>query len=514
MGDYLKLVPKKKSVAMMFKRQKTPMLIFRHGHIAITQYRPGDNMEFERALSVFNEMNFTSDMKVGVYVPELKEFRIPRGFDIHLLAKYFSHYHVLIDNQAYPADKIDSQLLSPPRDDFQRVGLSFLCSQGEFKKNSIYTTLMITSSPGSGKTYLGAATSIFMQARAVIICPIKRVMEEWRKAYTTFTTIKDSEILFVEGSDTCKKIAKGKYAHIKVFVFSTDTIISYDAKYGHMATIDLLSSTNAYLKIVDEVHKDLKAVSIIEGLSNFHMNFYMSATPKRTNKKEKWIFYTIYRNVPKFGKNFKTQDEKHINVVVKTYRFIPTTQQQKRMITLRTGWLNSNSYERELINAPLEQKQDLIISIFAMLNWSKKLLKKDNKILFLVKTIEGTAFVQELCEKIFPGETSRYYGSLSQSEKTKALKARVICATDASMGTGVDLSDENNRPTLQFVHNLKTYSNEIDAEQLPGRARAMKDCEVYYIEYVNVSYKKTIKQFEAREKTLQSISKTGKIEYV
>ena len=41
----------------------------------------------------------------------------------------------------------------------------------------------------------------------------------------------------------------------------------------------------------------------------------------------------------------------------------------------------------------------------------------------------------------------------------------------------------------------------------------MNDTEVYYVEFVNTSYYKTMKQFDAREEVLKKISKTGKISY-
>ena len=510
-SEYIQLKPKKTSLKQMFNRKKQKMLIFRHGHIAITDYELGDKPDFEKSLSVFNEMNWTYERKVGIYIPEIREFRIPRGYDIHQLASHFRGYPVMVDNDAYYADKIDSMLLVPPRDDLQRVALSFLCSQGEFKNNTIYTTLMLDQNVGTGKTYTGIAASCFMQARVVIISPMKKLIDQWRDSVLDFTNIQEHEILEVSGSKMCKKILNGEYEHIKIFIFSVDTIVSFADTYGYMKTMDMMESTHAYLKIIDEIHKDLKAVSLIEGVCNFRMNFYMSATPMRTQKKERWIFKNCYKNVPRFGGKFMTEDEKHINVAVKFYSWQPSPFQIKRMVQARTKWLNSNSYERELINSNAMQQESFKHSIVSMLTWAQRLLREGNKILFLTKTIDGTAYAQAVASTIFnPDTVTRYYGSMNDLDKIEALRGTVICATASSMGTGADLKDENGRPVLQFV---LTYSNEIDAVQLSGRARKMNDTEVYYVEFVNTSYYKTMKQFDAREEVLKKISKTGKISY-
>ncbi|MCM1232596.1 MAG: DEAD/DEAH box helicase family protein [Muribaculaceae bacterium] len=504
--SFFQLIPKKYSVQAVLSRTHDKALIFRHGHIAITDYKMGDNPEFEKSLSSFDDVRWRYVMKAGYYIPELKEFRVNRGYDLGMLASFFKGYDVRVENDAYPADKVKIDLLAAPRDDFQRVGLTFMCSQEEYRKNSRYTQLMIDADTGDGKTYLGVATGCFMQARQIVFVPIEAVMQQWKESYLKFTSLKEKEVKIVQGSDTCRKILDGKYKDVKVFIFSVDTVVSFCERFGPLETIDMLRATNCYMKIVDEVHKDMRANAMIEALCNFHMNYYMSATPGRAQSKENWIFKTCYRNVPRFGSKFKVQEEKHINILVKKYKFSPTTAQIGRMVQKRKGWLNGKSYERELLNASDDQKEDFINSVRAMLNWSKKFLKTGNKILILCETIDGTAVMKELAEEIFPGEVSRYYGSMNKAEKQPAKEKTVICATVSSLGTGADI------PGIQHVHNITTYANWISVIQTAGRARKLKDgTQVFYIEYVNFSYLKTIRQYEKRKPTLIKKSRTGKI---
>lgn len=507
---FFELIPKRYTTGLQLHKIHDKLITFHHGYIAIHDYHMGDCPEFEKELSVFNESRWKYEFKGGYYVKTLNELRINRGYNTSRLSMHFKGYNFKVVNDAYPADKIDIKLTVPPKDDFQRVGLTFMCSQDEFKKNSHYTQMLIDGMPGKGKTFLGVATSCFMQARTIVFVPIEKVMHQWKESFLDFTSLREDEILLVKGSPMCKKILAGKYEDVKVFIFSVDTLVSFHDRYGDLETIEMLHNTNCYMKIVDEVHKDMKAITLIEAMCNFHMNYYMSATPGRAQRKENWMFKTLFRNMPRYGSDFDTKAEEHLNIMVKQYRFLPTHQQIKRMVNARKGWLNGKQYEKELFLSPDDQKEDFVNSVIGMLKWSKGLLKKGNKILILCDTVDGTEYLQDIAKTLFPkNEVSRYYGALKKDEKEAALKATVICATISSLGTGADIAG------IQHVYNITTYTNWITTVQTAGRARKLPDgTMVWYIEFVNASYLKTWRQFNKRKPELAKRSRTGKIVFV
>lgn len=355
-------------------------------------------------------------------------------------------------------------------------------------------------------TYLGIASTAFLSSRAVIIVPFSKLLKQWKDDFLSFTSLTEDEILIVQGSKECYKIMNGEYPDVKVFIFMVDTIQSFVDKYGNMAAIDMFAETNAYIKIVDEVHRDIKALSMIEALCNFRMNYYMSASPGRTEEREDWIFHTLFRNIPKFGANFETQDEKHINILIKKYHFTPSSQQIGRIINKRTG-MNTLSYETELLHAEEPYKESFEQSLITMLKWTKGLLAKDHRLLILAKTVGMLEYIQTIVEKVFPGETSLYHGKMKPKEKEEALKSTVIIATSGSLGTGANVKN------LQHCYNCGTYSGKIEAIQTCGRLRALpnKSLSSVYVEFVNYGWKKTVKQYEKRKKHLLSRSKTGKI---
>ena len=187
------------------------------------------------------------------------------------------------------------------------------------------------------------------------------------------------------------------------------------------------------------------------------------------------------------------------------YRFIPNASQVKRMVHPRTKWLNGNAYEKELLAASDEQS-DFYAKLIAMFRWSSRVVRDGNRILILCNSVEGTARMKEVAETVFPGEVAQYYGGMKPKEKERALEYRVICATSKSLGTGADI------PNLQHIYNVASYSSWIDAVQLPGRGRRLKDgSQVVYIELVNYGYLKTFRQFEKRKPILARNTRTGKI---
>lgn len=660
MDDFITLNPIDECAKMEINRITRNEVILRHGHIAITNYRLGDNEAFEKSLSKWDAMYYRYVMMGGYYVKRLREFRINRGYDLNRLKYYFPKHYYRIDNDAYPSDNLDVKLLVPPRDDFQKVAITFMACQGEYKENLYFTQQMIDMPTGKGKaqpddtliptptgwkrldelkvgdevfnwngdpvpilgiypqyglqktyevvfsdgrrtrcnpehlwevyqldngdpivvsaeellqnmidghayyvrlpemvrypnhdemlhgkvliitsirlvrptfqrciliddprhvylteqyipthnTYLGTASAAVWSGGCVVFIPIGKLLPQWRDSFLEYTSFTKNEIMIVKGSDKCEKIRKGEYPDTKVFLFSTETFNSYHDRYGDLKTIEMLKKTRAHIKIVDEVHRNMGICSKIEALSNFHINYYMSASPGRADRKEDRIFELSYLNIPKFGSDFMRESEKHINIIIKKYDFEPTNDQIRLMYNPKVG-LNGRSYEKVLTTAPMIQRESFDQSLRVMFNWSKSLLVAGNKILVLTNTIAGTEYVKRIAEEFFPGEAESYYSSKNKDEKEEALNKTVIIATEGSLGTGADIKG------IQHVYNIITYSNKIGAVQYPGRGRQMNDgTPIIYVEFVNMTYRKTYNQYLARKPYLVEVAKDRKIRVV
>ena len=355
-------------------------------------------------------------------------------------------------------------------------------------------------------TYCGTAITALRKTRALVIVPLAKLLPQWAESFTNFTSVKEDEILMIQGGKKCNEILEGKHKDKKVFIAMIDTIAAFNKRYGDIKTMDLLSATRAEIKIVDEIHLDLKAISMLEAMSNFKYNYYMSATPGRTDGKENWMFKQLFYHVPKFGGNFKTQEEKHLNIMVKRYYFTPTQKQINRMVNRKVG-INTKLYEKELIYSPPEVRKSFQESLKLMLSWANSQVKEGNKIMILGQSIDFLKYMYEIIQEVIPAdECGLYYGGMKEVEKEESLKKKVIVATTSTLGTGADIKG------LQFVINAATYSSWVMVTQVSGRLRKLSDgTPTVYIELVNFGYLKTIKQFENRKPHLLKASRSNKI---
>ena len=65
-------------------------------------------------------------------------------------------------------------------------------------------------------------------------------------------------------SEQVMRIMHGEHSDKKVFIFMVDTLVAFQKTYGNLAMIDMLRMTNAYTKIMDEIHLEMKALSMID----------------------------------------------------------------------------------------------------------------------------------------------------------------------------------------------------------------------------------------------------------
>ena len=91
------LTPKYEGTRQLLNQHHEKAIIFRHSHIAITDYHMGDNREFEKSLSVWDKIRWKYDLIGGYYVKPLKEFRVNRAFNVEQLKRFFPYYEIKVE---------------------------------------------------------------------------------------------------------------------------------------------------------------------------------------------------------------------------------------------------------------------------------------------------------------------------------------------------------------------------------------------------------------------------------
>ena len=485
--------------------QNHTIIIIRQGHIAITNYKLGDNPKFEKSLSTWNDMYYRYEVVGYCYAKEFKELRINRNYDIFKLQYYFPNVKIIYDNTPSSFERIKVKLLAAPRDDIQKLCVTFLAGAGKYEWTNNYTQKFVQLRPGSGKTYSMCTVTSYFGMKTVIVMPMSILLEQWIDSYCEFTSIDKSDIIVIKGSKKCEQLRNGKYTDKKVYLFLIDTIMSYYDTHGAYKTMMMLEATHAGILGIDECHLNFRALSILLAMQNFKLTIFLTASPDRTERKESMMFKTLFHDIPTFGENVFHKDEKYLNVMVKHYNWTPSVSAMHKMNT-KMG-MNTKTYESELINANPNERKDFDTSFRKMLRWALKQMKPTHRMLVLCNTIDGTKYLKSLCDlETDPESVSIYYGTMPAAEKNTAMTKRIICATASSCGTGFDM------PNMTYCFNIMTYSSTVSATQLSGRVRKPKDGSPgVYVEFLNVGYHKCMNQYKSRKSKLTEQTPKGKI---
>lgn len=478
-------------------KNKQKLILVKHGHIAITDYKLGDNWEFEKLLSVWIKTHFKYSMIGGYYVKYLRELRIPRGFDMHLLKRHFPDREFKLYQTTTKHESIKIDLKTAPRTDIQVVAISHMICAKPYEHLYKYTQQLITMDTGEGKSYSTIASIAFHAARAIIIAPTVRIADQWKEYFIQYTDIPEKKVVVVSGKASCDRILNNENNEW-IYIFINKTLSDYLTRRGPYNTEKMLANTKAKIKVVDEVHRNMKSIVALDALSNFKMNYYLTASAGRADKVEDRIFSRCFKLVPMCN-GIKTKEEAHINVIIKKYHFPVPHQIRSEIVVPRVG-MNSNLYENALFSYAKDQ---LLNEFDFIMKWISKHNPSNNKILILTATINGIEQMQKHIQKKYPDKkVTTYHSNLSKVEKESFTDGDIIIATDKGSGYGVDI------PGVQFMINILTYSNKQGAIQFKGRLRKMEE-EVYYFELVNWAFDKTYQQYMSRKPHLKSNAKKG-----
>ena len=250
---------------------------------------------------------------IGLYYDKKnKELRIQRGYPETSLENIFPDRYISHSNEVYDHDKINISLTSAPRDYKQEHILAFMLGQQPYQFTRKYSQVYVDLDTGEGKTFCGIAAMCYYQCRGVIFIPaISKIGDQWIDSIDKFTTLKRNEYLYVKGSEMCKKIIKGEYKNVKIFVVPRSTILSFVKKYDDDWSMveRLVQAMNVGIKIIDEAHMDFNTIVNIDCFTNIGKTYYMSSSPSRSEKQERIIYKKVFRDVPQHGKKLKTKEQ-------------------------------------------------------------------------------------------------------------------------------------------------------------------------------------------------------------
>lgn len=318
----------------------------------------------------------------------------------------------------------------------------------------------LATATGSGKTVSSIASIVEYGKAAVVI--VSGLQDQWIRQFKHFTNIKD-RIYLVQGYQSLIRLMESDFKP-DVIVFSLETLRLYVLAGGNYAALPKFSEFLKYMgigiKIMDEVHLNFHAQTIIDMHSNVRNNIYLTATFNATNRYTRKIMDLIYPKHMRYGED---SFSKYIDVYCYTFK----GEVPEKVCSLLRGYMHSR-YERYLLKRKtfLHRYFESRISPIIQEHYINKRKAGDRMALYFARLTMVDAAYKYLSKAYPKLNVVIYVGGVED----KAIeKADIIITTPKKSGTGTDIKG------LIFVLNTVSFKTPIATDQLRGRLRELKD---------------------------------------
>jgi len=361
------------------------------------------------------------------------------------------------------------------------------------------TMLACELQTGKGKTYLAIKASILRKKPFLVCCT--GLVDQWIDNILEKTTIVRDEIYVLQEADSiinlCNMIDEGKPLP-KVLVASIPTLRSYiladSHPYNTLPTYEyILDRVGVGTVIHDEFHLDFKANTIIDLYSNTEVNYYLSATARRSNKQEKRMFNLIYPSEIFGGKN---EYDKYVDISLCSYKL--STGRPDKYFQSYYGYLHSK-YE------------DILIKDKGLLNQFIVMIERILYPHFFSVYEPGQARCviyaasKQMCrcirDLLFIKYSQFDIRTYLTGEKAINLEADVIIGTSKGIGVGKDV------PKLAIILNTISFAADSRLEQMVGRLRKIPGIECKYFDMYNETVPDQVRHMYSKTKIYKKLAR-------
>lgn len=456
-------------------------LYIKRSHLELVPYSLGESLTLERKLSLFNYIEKKVTMELFKYNPDEKTLCIPKGFSVEETLNYLAMDTIVEIDVVDVTDKTpqgrDIELSIRPgigaRDEHQIKSISFLVE----KDSKVQRFLNIDT--GYGKTFCTIKAISIIGKCAMIVMANSNLMKQWIDSLKEFTYIKENEIEIISGRDTIQKAINSK-EKAKIYICSTQTlsIMSVENKLN-----EFVEKCGIGIKVIDEAHEMMAAVTLIENGCDVYNNFYLTATPERSDTREAILYNRITKTFERFGAyTSEILQYVHVkNILINTY----PTPWHKRMCNTKQGF-SAMLYEKFIFKSDRKKTFFYLICKYVC----SKILKSDPdaKILIVLSIKENINEIARLFRQNDGIQCGIFTTDTSPEFKKKQLSKNIILSTLKSSGAGMDIKG------LRCIINFVPFKSTVLLHQLMGRLRYIEGKALFYFNIVDEGYENIVRQ--------------------
>lgn len=469
-------------------------ILVRRTCIELHGYEMGDYPSLEWQFTIRDPVYFTSTTRCMWYDQENQILKIPRGYSIPRLEKYFG----IEASMDYSSDNYRTigpiKLKKAPRDNTQIEAIKFILAMDQYKQNEYKSQLSLNLNTGKGKTYCAVASMAYMGICPIIIANGKSVLTQWADFICQYTDILPEEICIIDGTPGIAKLYAIDPTRYKVFLSTHATLLSYASMSSWNAISTLFNYLGIGLKYYDEAHRNFENMFMIDAHSNTYRTLYITATMNRSSREEDQMFQIYFNGVPSIDL-FNPEEDPHTTYVGMRYNSHPTPVDIERCMG---GYgLKRATYANYVVDQPMFQNM-----LHIMVN---KALAKPGKCLWYIGTNEAILKVRDWIYANYPelvGDVGVFTSIMPFNKKQEQLDRKIILTTTGSAGEFVDI------PGLVETANIaEPFKSSVLARQTLGRTRAP---DTIYKDFVDVAFNQTKKFYREKRPIFTKYAKECK----
>lgn len=465
-------------------------VVLTNSAIIINNYEMGDAPSLEYNFKIWDPI-IHSSVLVGMHYDELKkQLYLPRGIDVSYVMRKLESRNMSENPYEYCVkschkyERIKSvKLRYGPRDQRQVEALNFMLCQNKYMHNMAKSQFAINLPTGAGKTYCSTAAISYLGLKSIIITSQTGILEQWKNAIMEYTNLSSNDICKLEGSAPIERILRGRSKSIDkpIYLVTHSTLKSYGDKNGWDSIGKLFEKLGIGLKFYDEAHQNFANMCMIDFHTNVYRTYYVTATPKRSNKDENRVYALYMKSIPSVDL-FDEDKDPHTKYMAIRFNSNP------RYIDISNC---KNMYDLDRMKyidylMGNENFWHMFDYIFNMVE------KTGGKALFYIGKNDAILKVRDRIVRHYPEYENDIgiYTSISASKQEEKQK-RFILTTTKSAGAGEDIKGLKYSVIL-----AEPFKSDVLAQQTLGRTR---DSNTFYIELVDVGFKQVNNYYNAKK---------------
>lgn len=424
--------------------------------------------------SVYDEVAHTRDTYIPLDIGD--DIYLPATISINTISGIYPDKKVVYNDRSPDPEKIDISMINEPRPN-QIDAIYFLTSI----ETSDFRHRMVVANTGIGKTYCTINAISQIGVKAIIIVDRDILLEQWINQFCEHSTITRDDIFVISGAKSLEDI---KTTNFKIAIAQHKTLTMAIKKDPNILN-EIIIETGIGIRVFDEVHKNFISTCNNLSLCNVLYNFYLTATPNRSDWRESKLWHKVFDSVPKY---VGVEQQPHVKTIMLNYNTQPTYGMVAHCTT-KYGF-SDKRYAAYLLN----HKFSVFYKSLRIILDSFKIIESGKKTAIILPLID-------LINKTYECLTDDYcidIGVLTSEIKNKkkrqeAMDKQIFIATESMFGTGMDVSD------LEIVINYSPFASKVTTEQLIGRLRNNAGYEHILYDVTDIGFDKCTAHMRTRK---------------